>query len=294
MGKKHKRIKRETLISYLMIAPEMILMLIFIFIPIVYAFYISLFDWNAMGTKTFVGISNYLKMMQDLTFKSSLLVTGKYALIYVLTVYVLSLAAAVFVNSIRSNKRQQACRIGIYLPNTVSINCRQRPYGHFLFNSRNGYINKILDGIGVGRQLFLGSRSQALICVAIVGIWVVFGYNMIIFLSALKDVPSEYYEAAKIDGANAVQRFFKITLPSIKGTTIFVLVTSLIASFQAFDQIRVMTSGGPGKTTEVTVYYIFQLAFEQYRFGYASTIAVSLSLIIMVVTVIQMKLLRFK
>lgn len=113
-------------------------------------------------------------------------------------------------------------------------------------------------------------------------------------LSALKDVPSEYYEAAKIDGANAVQRFFKITLPSIKGTTIFVLVTSLIASFQAFDQIRVMTSGGPGKTTEVTVYYIFQLAFEQYRFGYASTIAVSLSLIIMVVTVIQMKLLRFK
>ena len=100
MGKKHKRIKRETLISYLMIAPEMILMLIFIFIPIVYAFYISLFDWNAMGTKTFVGISNYLKMMQDLTFKSSLLVTGKYALIYVLTVYVLSLAAAVFVNSI--------------------------------------------------------------------------------------------------------------------------------------------------------------------------------------------------
>ena len=214
-------------------------------------------------------------------------------MIYVLTVYVLSLAAAVFVNSIRSNKRQQACRIGIYLPNTVSTIVAATLWT-FLFNSRNGYINKILDGIGVGRQLFLGSRSQALICVAIVGIWVVFGYNMIIFLSALKDVPSEYYEAAKIDGANAVQRFFKITLPSIKGMTIFVLVTSLIASFQAFDQIRVMTSGGPGKTTEVTVYYIFQLAFEQYRFGYASTIAVSLSLIIMVVTVIQMKLLRFK
>ena len=195
MGKKHKRIKRETLISYLMIAPEMILMLIFIFIPIVYAFYISLFDWNAMGTKTFVGISNYLKMMQDLTFKSSLLVTGKYALIYVLTVYVLSLAAAVFVNSIRSNKRQQACRIGIYLPNTVSTIVAATLWT-FLFNSRNGYINKILDGIGVGRQLFLGSRSQALICVAIVGIWVVFGYNMIIFLSALKDVPSEYNEGA--------------------------------------------------------------------------------------------------
>ena len=91
-----------------------------------------------------------------------------------------------------------------------------------------------------------------------------------------------------------VQMRFRITLPSIKGTTIFVLITSLVASFQAFDQVRVMTSGGPGKTTQVTVYYIFELAFEQYRFGYASTIAVTLSLIIMLVTVIQMKLLKFK
>ena len=293
MKKKRKHIKRETLISYLMIAPEMILMLIFIFIPIVYAFYISLYDWNALGTKTFVGIANYLRMIKDSTFKNSLVVTGKYAVIYVLAVYILSLAAAVFVNSIKGNKRQQMCRIAIYLPNTVSTIVAATLWT-FLFNSRNGYINKILEELGIGRQLFLGSRTQALVCVAIVGIWIVFGYNMIIFLSALKDVPSEYYEAAKIDGANAVQRFFRITLPSIKGTTIFVLITSLVASFQAFDQVRDMTSGGPGKTTQVTVYYIFELAFEQYRFGYASTIAVTLSLIIMLVTVIQMKLLKFK
>lgn len=293
MKKKHNRINNEGLVSYLMIAPEMILMLIFIFIPILYAFYISLFDWNALGTKSFVGISNYLKMLKDSTFKNSLIVTAKYAIIYVLAVYVLSLAAAVFVNSIKGNKRQQACRIGIYLPNTVSTIVAATLWT-FLFNSRNGYINKIFEGLGIGRQLFLGSRSQALICVAIVGIWVVFGYNMIIFLSALKDVPVEYYEAAKIDGANAVQRFFKITLPLIKGTTIFILITSLIASFQAFDQVRVMTSGGPGGATQVTVFYIFQLAFEQYRFGYASTIAVSLSLIIMLITVTQMKLLKFK
>lgn len=293
MKKKHNRINNEGLVSYLMIAPEMILMLIFIFIPILYAFYISLFDWNALGTKSFVGISNYLKMLKDSTFKNSLIVTAKYAIIYVLGVYVLSLASAVFVNSIKGNKRQQACRIGIYLPNTVSTIVAATLWT-FLFNSRNGYINKIFEGLGIGRQLFLGSRSQALICVAIVGIWVVFGYNMIIFLSALKDVPVEYYEAAKIDGANAVQRFFKITLPLIKGTTIFILITSLIASFQAFDQVRVMTSGGPGGATQVTVFYIFQLAFEQYRFGYASTIAVSLSLIIMLITVTQMKLLKFK
>lgn len=291
--KKQNRIKRETIVSYLMIAPEMILMLIFIFIPIIYAFYISLFDWNALGTKVFSGIGNYLKMLNDSTFKSSVLITGKYAVIYVLAVYILSLAAAVFVNSIKGSKRQQVCRIGIYLPNTVSTIVAATLWT-FLFNSRNGYINRILEGTGIGRQMFLGSGSQALICVAVVGIWVVFGYDMIIFLSALKDVPADYYEAAKIDGANAVQRFFKITFPLIKGTSVFIIITTLIASFQVFDQIRVMTSGGPGKSTEVTVYYIFQLAFEQYRFGYASAIAVSLALIIMVVTVIQLKLLKFK
>lgn len=291
--KKQNRIKRETIVSYLMIAPEMILMLIFIFIPIIYAFYISLFDWNALGTKVFTGIGNYLKMLNDSTFKSSILITGKYAVVYVLAVYILSLAAAVFVNSIKGSKRQQVCRIGIYLPNTVSTIVAATLWT-FLFNSRNGYINRILEGTGIGRQMFLGSGSQALICVAVVGIWVVFGYDMIIFLSALKDVPGDYYEAAKIDGANAVQRFFKITFPLIKGTSVFIIITTLIASFQVFDQIRVMTSGGPGKSTEVTVYYIFQLAFEQYRFGYASAIAVSLALIIMVVTVIQLKLLKFK
>lgn len=291
--KKQRRIKKEALTAYLMIAPEMILMLIFIFIPIIYALYISLFDWNALGTKTFAGLDNYSHMLDDATFWGSLLTTVKYAVIYVAAVYILSLAAAVFVNSIRGNRRQQACRVAIYLPNTISTIVAATLWS-FLFNSRNGYINRIVELFGGERQLFLGSSSQALICVAVVGIWIAFGYNMIIFLSALKDVPAEYYEAARIDGANAVQRFFKITFPLIKGTSIFILITTLIASFQVFDQIRVMTSGGPAGATEVTVYYIFQLAFEQYRFGYASAIAVALSLIIMVVTVVQMKLLKFK
>ncbi len=294
MGKKRQGGKRrETMTAVFMIAPEILLMLVFIFIPIVHACYISLFDWNALGAKSFVGISNYMKMLKDSTFKNSILITGKYAVIYVSAIYVLSLAAAVFVNSIKGKKRQQVCRVGIYLPNTVSTIVAATLWA-FLFNSRNGYINKLLTEAGLKRQLFLGSQSQALACVAIVGIWVVFGYDMIIFLSALKDVPGDYYEAAKIDGANAVQRFFRITLPLIKGTSIFILITTLVASFQVFDQVRVMTAGGPGKATEVTVYYIFQLAFEQYRFGYASTIAVSLSLILMLVTIVQLKLLKFK
>lgn len=293
MKRKHKRIKHETVTAYLMIAPEVILMALFIFVPILYALYISLFDWNAFGTKIFTGISNYIDVLRDSTFWDSLLITGKYAGIYVIAVYLLSLGAAVFVHSIRGNKRQQAVRIGIYLPNTISTIVAATLWT-FLFNSRNGYINKILEQLGISRQLFLGSKTQALVCVAIVGIWIVFGYNMIIFLSALKDVPADYYEAAKIDGANAVQRFFKITFPLIKGTSIFILITTVISSFQVFDQIRVMTAGGPTKSTEVTVYYVYQLAFEQYRFGYASAIAVSLALIIMIITVIQLKLLKFK
>lgn len=292
MKKKNKK-KTEIITAYLMIAPEIAGLLVFVFIPILYAFYISLFDWNALGVKKFVAFENYSRMLRDATFRSSLITTIKYAVMYVIPVFLLSLGAAVLINSIRGNRRQQVARIAIFIPNTVSTIVAATIWS-FLFNSRNGFINGWLEKIGIERQLFLGSREQALMCVAIVGIWVVFGYDMVIFLSALKDVPKDYYEAAKIDGANALQMFFRITFPLIKGTSIFILITTTIASFQVFDQIRVMTSGGPGKATQVTVYYVFQLAFEQYRFGYASTIAVSLALIIMLITVGQLKMYKFK
>lgn len=291
--KKNKARKSEMIAGYLMIAPEIIGLLLFLFIPILYALYISLFDWNALGTKKFVGIDNYLKMFLDADFGNSLLVTMKYSIVYVVAIFVLSLGSAVFVNSIKKNRIQQASRIAIYIPNTISTIVAATLWS-FLFNSRNGFINEWLGKIGIGRQLFLGNPKQAIYCVAMVGIWIAFGYNMIIFLSALKDVPKDYYEAAKLDGAGSVRIFFKITFPLIKGTSIFVLITTLINSFQVFDQIRVMTSGGPGKATQVTVYYIYELAFEQYRFGYASTIAVSLAVIIMLVTAGQLKMYKFE
>lgn len=113
---------------------------------------------------------------------------------------------------------------------------------------------------------------------------------MVLFLAALKDVPKSYYEAADIDGANAWQKFWKITLPAIKNTTVFILVVTTIASFQVFNQIKIMTSGGPGNRTLVAVYYIYKKAFEQYHFGYASAIAVVLAFIIIILTSIQLKL----
>ena len=141
-----------------MIAPEVILMALFIFVPILYALYISLFDWNAFGTKIFTGISNYLNVLRDSTFWDSLLITGKYAGIYVIAVYLLSLGAAVFVHSIRGNKRQQAVRIAIYLPNTISTIVAATLWT-FLFNSRNGYINKIFGRIRDKQAAFSGIKD---------------------------------------------------------------------------------------------------------------------------------------
>jgi len=282
----------EALWGYLMIAPEVVGLIIFLFIPIVYAIFISLYDWNALGTKAFIGLQNYSKMLGDITFINSIITTVKYAVIYVLSVFVLSLGSAVFINSLRNNRIQQAGRVALYFPNTVSTIVAATVWS-FIFNSRNGYINNWLSYLGINRQLFLGSVDQALFCVAVVGIWVVVGFDMIIFLSAIKDVPISYYEAAKLDGANSFQSFYWITFPLIKGTSIFILITTMISSFQAFDQIRVMTSGGPGASTKVSVYYIFELAFEQYRFGYASTIAVTFFIVIMILTVFQLKLYKF-
>ncbi len=272
-----------------MVLPEIIGLLVFLFIPILYAVYISAFDWDVLSEKTFVGFQNYQNMLKDEMFFRSIWITLRYSIIYVVLVFVLSLIMAVFVQSLRNKYLQQTARIAIYLPNTISTIVAATVW-IFLFEARNGYLNRWLTAVGIGRQDFLGSTSQALICVVVVGVWLVVGYDMIIFLSALKDVPESYYEAARLDGANCIQQFFKITFPLIKDTSVFIAITTIIGSFQVFDQIRVMTNGGPGGSTTVTVFYIYQLAFEKYQFGYASTIAVTLSILIMFVTLFQLKL----
>lgn len=281
------RKKVEAITAFLMISPNMLGLLIFIFIPIAYSIYISFYKWDGLNERIFIGFQNYLNIFQDDVFFHSLLVSLKYVAIYVPAVFCLSLLLAVFVNSVRG-RTQQIYRSTLFMSNTISTVVAALVWV-FIYEPRRGYLNMFITSLGLDRQKFLGSPNTALLCVAIVGIWLVVGYDMVIFLASLKDIPRTYYEAANIDGAGPLRKFFNITFPLLKDTNIFILITTLIASLQVFDQIRVMTNGGPGSATNVTVLYIYKLAFERYNFGYASTAAVLLALVIMIVTSIQLR-----
>ena len=294
--KKKKQIspkkRREVLTAYGMLLPDVLGLLVFVFIPIVYAFYISLHSWTGLSDMDFIGFGNYFKMFKDRMFRKSLIVTAKYAFMYVPCVFLMALMMANLLSALHK-KVQTFFRTMFFLPYAIStvIACI---VWSFIYNPMQGFLNQILVFAGIEKQRFLASPTQALPSIVAVSVWLVLGYNTILFLSAIKDVPRDYYESAELDGAGPVKKFFSITLPLIKETTIFVLITCTISSFQAFDQIRVMTEGGPASATTTSVLYIYKEAFSTYEMGYASSLAFVLFLLIMVLTVLQMVLTRKK
>lgn len=282
--------RSEQRTAWVMLAPNTIGLLVFVFVPILAALYISFHSWNGLTEMKLVGIKNFTKLFSDREFKGSLLVTLRYCLTYVPSLYLLSLLFALMVNSL-FKVQQQIFRTMIFLPYCVSTVISGLVWG-FLFDPLNGYVNQLLRWAGFEGQQFFGSPTQALNSIVVTSVWIQVGYNMVILLAAIKDIPRDYYEAASIDGAGTMQKFWRITLPHIGNASSFVLVTSTINSFQVFDQIKLMTNGGPNRATNVTVYYIFRQAFDQNKIGYASAIAFVLFIILMVFSLIQLKLIR--
>jgi multiple sugar transport system permease protein len=162
----------------------------------------------------------------------------------------------------------------------------------FMFQDPAGAVNVIIGWFGFAPQSWLGSTDTALISVIVVTLWQSVGYSMIIFLAGLQDIPTSYYEAARVDGAGPWRRFTSITLPLLKPTSVFVLLISFIGAFQLFDPIFVMTQGGPANATTTAVYYIYQQAFQYLQLGYASALSVVLFAIILVFSLVQLRVFR--
>jgi multiple sugar transport system permease protein/sn-glycerol 3-phosphate transport system permease protein len=159
----------------------------------------------------------------------------------------------------------------------------------WVFDPRNGAINAFLATFGITGPDWLTSSTFAMPAIAAVQVWQYTGYNMLFFLAGLQSIPKELYEVSSLDGASAVQQFFSVTLPMLRPTTFFVLVTNVIGSFQVFDTVFVMTNGGPGNSTEVINFKIYQTAFQFFDFGYASAIAMVLFVLILTVTLFQVR-----
>jgi len=279
----------EPITGYLFLLPDFLGLLAFLIIPIAYAFFISLHDWNGLSSMRWNGLDNYAKLFSDAQFWDSLKITATYTLIYVPVVYTVSLGLALLVNQRLPSTR--FFRTIFFVPVVLSLVVSSLMW-KYIFDERAGLLNFLVGLIGIQPQPWLGSVELALPSIIIVSVWIQMGYFMVIFIAGLQDIPREYYEAARIDGANRWQMFLRITLPLLKPTSLFVIVISLIGSFQVFDQVWVMTKGGPARATQVTAVYIYQQAFQYLNLGYGSAVAFVLFIVILGFSLLQFRLLR--
>lgn len=273
--------------GYLFLLPNFFGFFLFMFVPIIMGFGISLTDYDGFQKMNFVGFQNYINMFKDSYFLVSLRNNFLYTIVTVPATIVLAILLAVALNT--GIKGCSAFKAFYYFPSISSMVAVGIVWS-VLFNPMSGPINGFLSGIGMENPpKWLASTSMALWAVMIVAVWKQVGYYMVMLLAGLQSIPKQLYEAAQIDGANAVVRFFKITLPMLSPVTFMVTILTIISSFQVFDLINVMTKGGPGYATNVLVYRIYQEGFKYMRYGYASAMAYFLFLIIMIVTLIQFR-----
>jgi len=278
------REKSETLWGWIFIAPTMMGLIILNIIPIFQTIYQSFFKTGDFGKgNVFVGIANYQKVFGDEEVWQSLFNTVKYAIIEVPISIVIALILAVLLN--KKLKGREAFRTIMFLPMVVAPAAIAMVW-KWLYNSSFGLINNTFHV----KVNWISDPKIAIVSIAVIGIWSVIGYNMVLFLAGLQEVPRDYYEAASLDGANGFQQLMNITVPLISPTIFFVLITRMIAALQVFDLIfMIIDYNNPAlKKTESLVYLFYKYSFEQSKKGYGAAVIVVLLALTMIVTVIQM------
>lgn len=286
MTGKQKRALRTNLIGYSFILPNFIGYFIFIFLPVCFAFILSVMKWDGSDAPmVFVGLQNFEKLLRDSTFIISLKNTIFYAVFTVPLTMVASLLIAVLLNSkIKGIVVYRTCFFFPYVASLVAV----AAVWNMLFQPEFGPINEMLKAIGIANPpKWTASTDWAMTVIVIVSIWKYMGYYMVVYLAALQGISADLYEAASIDGATGWKKFMYITVPMLKSTTFFVVIMLTIQCFKVFDLIYVMTGGGPGRSTNVLVNHIYNSAFIDFKFGYASASAIVLFAIVLIVTLVQ-------
>ena len=284
------RRRRETVAAAIFLGPDVIGLLVFVIAPIAFALYVSFFEWNLISPMKFVGVQNYERLLADTEWWLSLGRTLQFALIYVPILFALSLGLAVAFTKLTS-RAASVLRSAFLLPFAVTSVIASTLW-MFLYTEKTGYLNAFLNLLGIPDQPFIGSPAQAMVSIVVVVLWINLGYTSLLFFSAIKEIPASINEAARLDGASGWQTFWRITLPLIRPTSIFVIVTSTIAAFQILDIILVMTGGGPADATQVGVLYIYQRSFERLEMGYGSALSIVMFLLLLVISLVQLRISR--
>lgn len=276
----------ESFWAWLFLMPIIIGFIVFTAFPVVMSFFYSLTDADGITPPKFIGLQNYANLFKEKEFLNALKNTIYYTVGVVPIGTFLAIITAVLLN--QKIKFVNFYRSALFIPvivSTVSISM----VWQWMYNQDYGLINAFLGSLGLPQPAWIASQELAMPSVIIMSIWKGLGFNTVILLAGIQGISPSIYEAAEIDGAGPVRKFFNITMPLLKSTTMFVLIISLINAFQAFDQIYIMTKGGPAKATEVVVYLIYMNAFNFFKQGYASAMAYVLFIIIFIASIIQLK-----
>ena len=285
MSKSQKRDIRD---GYLFLLPNICGFLLFTAFPVVFSLALSFFDWNVLTPAKFVGIDNFKTMFtSDPLFLKSLLNTLAFVVLYLPLNIVISLLLAQCLSG--RMRGVYVYRMLFFLPLLCPMVAVANIW-KWIYQPAYGLLNGTIRAIGITGPNWLGAANIAMISVVLMSVWAGMAYNMIIFIAGIKGIPSQLFEAAAIDGANGVQRFFKITIPMLSPTLFFNVVMTLITSFQVYDQVFIMTTGGPMNATKTLVYHIYLNGFQFFKMGYASAMSWILFAIIFLLTLIQLKM----
>lgn len=281
-----RKLKRD-LTGYAFILPNFLGFIVFTLFPVVFSLIISFTDWDytrGFGNWEFIGLANFLELWSDEWFLASLKNTIVFSIGVVPVTVFLALVTASVID--RFCYMKLPIKLSMFMPYISNIVAIATVW--IMMYSPWGPFTQLIKAFGVENPpQWIGDPDWALIAIIIMSIWSGVGYSMMIYTSAIQGLPRDIYEAAEMDGAGSIVRFFRITIPMLSPTTFFLIITNFISSFQVFGQIQIMTRGGPGKSTNVLVYYIYTSAFTFYRMGYAASISWILFIILFIITIIQ-------
>jgi ABC-type sugar transport system permease subunit len=278
--------------ALLFLSPTLIIFSAFILFPVFFSFYLSFHKWNMFGGETtFIGFDNYIRMFKNPEFWQVL----KNTAIYTIGTIPLNMALALWVAFILNKKiiGKRFLRTAFFAPVIISP-VAAAVIWRWLYDPNFGLINYFISAIGFSPVNWLNEPTAAMFALIIVGVWKTFGVNMVLFSAGLSGIPESYYEAADLDGAGRWDKFWNITVPLLSPTTFFIMIMSMISSFQVFDIVYVLTSGGPLGSTKVLVFYVYEYAFKFFEMGYSSAISYFLFAVLFMLTMLQIRYMKNK
>ncbi|NBF41125.1 MAG: ABC transporter permease subunit [Spirochaetes bacterium] len=277
----------ENRTAYLFLSPFLLVYGVFMLYPIFQAAFMSVFEWDLLSLqRDYIGLSNFTEMFtKDARFWSSLSNTVEFVLLSSPLIIIFGLFFALGV----AKPKTGAMRTMLFSPYVLSVAVMTLIWG-FLFNPDQGLIAEALRLFSLEPLAWLTNPSLAMHAIVIATLWWTVGFNMVLFVAGLQDIDPSLYEAARIDGAGPVSRFFHITIPGLERTIALVAILQIIASFQIFGQVYIMTRGGPGGTTRVLIQYIYESGFRDFRLGYASAMSIILFVVMFLVSIVQLRL----